>query len=255
MGEVYLAEHRHIARRAAIKLLLPELSAAAEVVGRFFAEARAASVIEHPGIVEVLDCDVHRDGRAYIVMELLRGEGLRDYLEPRRRARAATKRRALAILRQIADALAAAHAQGIVHRDLKPDNVFLHLPNGRPPRRAGRQDPRLRHREADRASGEGGPRRAPDSCSARRSTCRPSSAAAPGRSTAAATSTRSAASCTRCSAAARRSMGEGFGDLIIAHVSRPPPEPLRLRARDEPRRRGRSCSAAWPRIPRRARSR
>ena len=56
MGEVYLAEHKYIARRAAIKVLLPELSRSKEVVVRFFNEARAASLIEHPGIVEILDC-------------------------------------------------------------------------------------------------------------------------------------------------------------------------------------------------------
>ena len=81
MGEVYLAEHKYIARRAAIKFLLPELSRSKEVIGRFFNEARAASLIEHPGIVEVLDCEVHTDGRAFIVMELLRGENLRAYLQ------------------------------------------------------------------------------------------------------------------------------------------------------------------------------
>jgi len=76
MGEVYLAEHARIDRRAAIKVLLPELSHNQEVVDRFFAEARATSSIHHPGIVEVLDCDVHPSGRAYIVMELLEGENL-----------------------------------------------------------------------------------------------------------------------------------------------------------------------------------
>jgi eukaryotic-like serine/threonine-protein kinase len=132
MGEVYLAEHKYIARRTAIKFLLPELTSSAEVVERFFAEARATSAIDHPGIVQVIDCDVHRDGRAYIVMELLRGESLRDYL-----ARAGTltgdEPGVLGIFRDIAAALAAAHRQGIVHRDLKPDNIFLHLPSGRAP--------------------------------------------------------------------------------------------------------------------------
>ena len=85
MGEVYLAEHKYIARKAAIKFLLRDLSNSSELVGRFFAEARAASVIKHPGIVEVLDCDVH-DGRAYIVMELLaRGEPARLHRTRRQR--------------------------------------------------------------------------------------------------------------------------------------------------------------------------
>jgi serine/threonine protein kinase len=55
MGEVYLAEHKYIARRTAIKFLLPELTSSAEVVERFFAEARATSAIDHPGIVQVSD--------------------------------------------------------------------------------------------------------------------------------------------------------------------------------------------------------
>ena len=68
MGEVYLAEHRRIGRRAAIKFLLPALTRDADVVTRFFNEARATSLIRHPGIVEIYDCDVV-DEQAYIVME------------------------------------------------------------------------------------------------------------------------------------------------------------------------------------------
>ena len=132
MGEVYLAEHKYIARRAAIKFLLPELSRSKEVVVRFFNEARAASLIQHPGIVEVLDCEVHDDGRAFIVMELLRGDNLRSYIE-RNGKLDGDLPGALTICRQMVSALAAAHAQGIVHRDLKPDNVFLHVAAGRPP--------------------------------------------------------------------------------------------------------------------------
>ena len=76
MGAVYLGEHRHIDRKAAIKVLLPELSSREDVVSRFFAEARATSRILHPGIVDILDCDVHPSGRAYIVMEYLPGQNL-----------------------------------------------------------------------------------------------------------------------------------------------------------------------------------
>jgi eukaryotic-like serine/threonine-protein kinase len=132
MGEVYLAEHRYIARRAAIKFLLKELTSSEEVFNRFFTEARAASLIQHPGIIEVQDCGVHTDGRAYMIMEFLNGESVRGYLD-RTGNMERDRSGALAILRQVAGALGAAHAQGIVHRDLKPDNVFLHLPSGRPP--------------------------------------------------------------------------------------------------------------------------
>jgi serine/threonine-protein kinase len=122
MGEVFLGEHRNIDRKAAIKLLLQEYSANEEIVGRFFQEARAASRIKHPGIVEILDCDMHPTGRAYIVMEFLEGESLRECLA---RVGRMDQGSALDVVHQIALALEAAHGKGIVHRDLKPDNVFL----------------------------------------------------------------------------------------------------------------------------------
>jgi len=123
MGQVFLAEHQRIARRVAVKVLLPELSANESVIERFFTEARATSLIRHPGIVEVLDCDV-LDNQAFIVMEFLEGESLAGYL-----ARVGSLRGdlgfALAVVGQVADAVGAAHASDIVHRDLKPDNIFL----------------------------------------------------------------------------------------------------------------------------------
>jgi eukaryotic-like serine/threonine-protein kinase len=125
MGEVYLGEHRYLERRAAIKVLLPELSMNAEVVSRFFTEARAASRIEHPGIVQIVDCDRHQGGEAYIVMELLEGESLGDHLA---RLDRLDSRSAIGIAGGIASPLQAAHSKGIVHRDLKPDNVFLARP-------------------------------------------------------------------------------------------------------------------------------
>ena len=121
MGAVYSAEHSLIGRVAAVKLLLPELSQNQDIVTRFFNEARAATAIRHPGIVEIYDFGYHSNGAAYIVMELLQGEPLANRMARGRMA----AQPALAIVRQIAGALAAAHAKGIVHRDLKPDNVFL----------------------------------------------------------------------------------------------------------------------------------
>ena len=123
MGQVYLAEHQRIARRVAVKVLLPELSANESVIERFFTEARATSLIRHPGIVEVLDCDV-LDNQAYIVMEFLEGESLAGYLA-RVGSLGGDLGFALAVVGQVADAVGAAHASDIVHRDLKPDNVFL----------------------------------------------------------------------------------------------------------------------------------
>ncbi|HWU90906.1 MAG TPA: serine/threonine-protein kinase, partial [Kofleriaceae bacterium] len=121
MGVVYAAEHTLLGRPAAVKVLLPELSRNQEVVTRFFNEARSATAIRHPGIVEIYDFGWMPDGAAFIVMERLEGETLRT-----RRERAPMPwSAALAVTRQIAGALGAAHAKGIVHRDLKPDNIFL----------------------------------------------------------------------------------------------------------------------------------
>src|SRR5262245_7420745 len=122
MGTVYLAEHATIGRRAAVKVLLPLLSNHRDTVARFFNEARAATAIRHPGIVEIFDFGYLPSGSAYIVMEFLDGESLAA-----RRARLGRLDpvRAVALVRQIAGALAAAHERGIVHRDLKPDNVFV----------------------------------------------------------------------------------------------------------------------------------
>jgi len=76
MGVVYGAEHSLIGRAAAVKLLLPEFSQNQSIVSRFFNEAKAATAIRHPGIVEIYDFGWHTDGSAYIVMEYLQGETL-----------------------------------------------------------------------------------------------------------------------------------------------------------------------------------
>jgi serine/threonine-protein kinase len=122
MGAVYLAHHALLGRPAAVKILLPEMSQNRDVVNRFFNEARAATAIRHPSIVEIYDFGFLADGNAYIVMELLEGESL-----ARRLARVGVppEERALQVTRQIAGALQAAHERQIVHRDLKPDNVFV----------------------------------------------------------------------------------------------------------------------------------
>jgi serine/threonine-protein kinase len=122
MGVVYSAEHTLIGRKAAIKVLLPEMSAHPEIVERFFNEARAASAVSHPGIVDIFDFGKDGDGSAYIVMELLEGESLHERIG---RKRVLDPAEALDIAQQVAGALAAAHDAGIVHRDLKPDNIFL----------------------------------------------------------------------------------------------------------------------------------
>src|SRR5215813_12338026 len=121
MGVVYLARHATLGRPAAVKVLHPELSTNQSIVTRFFNEARAATAVRNPGIVEVFDFGFLEDRSAYIVMEYLDGESLGARMQRGRSAIDAT----LTIVRAIARALQAAHEQGIVHRDLKPDNVFL----------------------------------------------------------------------------------------------------------------------------------
>ena len=122
MGAVYRAEHTQLGKKAAVKVLLEELSNNKDVVARFFNEARAATAIDHPGIVSVFDFGYAADRRAYIVMEFLEGETLG---QRRRRLGRLPVPEALLICRQVAGALGAAHARGIVHRDLKPDNIML----------------------------------------------------------------------------------------------------------------------------------
>ncbi len=122
MGTVYAARHTLLGRPAAIKVLLPELSVRKDIVGRFFNEARAATSVDDPGIVQVFDFGYHTDGSAYIVMELLEGETLAACL---RRDGVMPVGAALRIAQQIASSLGAAHGKRIVHRDLKPGNIFL----------------------------------------------------------------------------------------------------------------------------------
>jgi serine/threonine protein kinase len=124
MGAVYIGVHQLIGKRAAIKVLLPQVSQRADLVQRFFNEARAATAIRHPGIVEVYDYGIGDDGNAFLVMEYLEGETLASRLQTHGRLHVPV---AVVIARQIALALGAAHRAGIVHRDLKPDNVFLTL--------------------------------------------------------------------------------------------------------------------------------
>jgi len=122
MGVVYLAEHPVIGKKVAMKAIHPELSRNADVISRFVTEAQAVNQIGHDNIVDIADFGNTPDGEFYFVMELLQGEPLSERLK---REGALPAARALGIAMQIADALAASHEHGIVHRDLKPENVFL----------------------------------------------------------------------------------------------------------------------------------
>jgi serine/threonine protein kinase len=122
MGKVYLAEHTEIGKRVALKVLHPSYSRMPDLVERFRREARAASKIGHPNIVDVTDSGTTADGSVYFVMEYLEGVELGSVIE---REGALDIARALRISGQICRALSAAHREGIIHRDLKPENIFL----------------------------------------------------------------------------------------------------------------------------------
>jgi eukaryotic-like serine/threonine-protein kinase len=121
MGEVYAATHELMGKRVAIKVLRYEHSQNADVVARFFKEARAAMLLNHPGCVDIIDTGRLDDGRGYIVMALLEGQSLKDRIAQGQMPAATV----VAIARQVADVLHTAHAKGIIHRDLKPENVFV----------------------------------------------------------------------------------------------------------------------------------
>jgi serine/threonine-protein kinase len=129
MGEVYAARHMKLGKRVAIKVIGQRLSQDADAIERFALEARTLAQIQHPAIVAVEHVGELTDGRAYFVMEFLRGGVLFDRLSRGRVPMA----EALRILDQMARGLDAAHGEGVIHRDLKPENVFLvYLPGEEP---------------------------------------------------------------------------------------------------------------------------
>ena len=122
MGAVYRADHVHIRKSFALKVLHRELTHHAESVKRFEREAIAAARIDHPNVATAIDFGRLPSGAFYLVLDYVQGRSLRQLLE---QERVLPEVRALRIARQIASALAAAHTSGVVHRDLKPDNVML----------------------------------------------------------------------------------------------------------------------------------
>lgn len=122
MGAVYEARHVVLARRAAIKFLLPQLAENAELLRRFENEAKAAGQLEHPNIAAVIDFGRAADGSPYLLMEYLEGEDCAQLLERHGRLPVA---RAVDLVVQACRGLAVAHRANIVHRDLKPENLFI----------------------------------------------------------------------------------------------------------------------------------
>jgi eukaryotic-like serine/threonine-protein kinase len=129
MGAVYLGEHPLIGKRVAVKVLLEELASKEDIVTRFFNEAKAVNDIGHSNIVDIVDFGKTKNDFGqdivYFIMEFLDGESLAARL---RRTGLAFKE-TMHVMEQCCSALAASHGKGIVHRDLKPENIYL-LPRG-----------------------------------------------------------------------------------------------------------------------------
>lgn len=124
-GTVWKAHNLDLDLPVAIKLMHPPSEPGMALVpDRLFREARAAAMLGHPGIVRIFDLGRTNEGLPYLTMELLRGKSLARHLKD---AGKLSPELAVRLMLPVADALAAAHAQGIVHRDVKPDNILLSL--------------------------------------------------------------------------------------------------------------------------------
>ena len=120
MATVYRAYDKRLDRTVAVKVMHPHLADMADFVARFRREARAAAKLSHPGVVAVYD-QGSVDGVAYLVMEFVEGQSLRDLMN----AESLSAKEALYYTTQVLRPLAAAHRAGLVHRDVKPENVML----------------------------------------------------------------------------------------------------------------------------------
>jgi serine/threonine-protein kinase len=128
MGIVFLARDTRLKRKVAIKLLPPELAFRSEIRTRFLREAETAAQLSHPSIVPIFSVD-ERQGLVYFVMAYVDGDNLARQIHDKGALPSEEARR---VLREVADALAYAHARGVVHRDIKPDNILLDSQSGRP---------------------------------------------------------------------------------------------------------------------------
>ncbi len=141
MGAVWRAFDPQLGRTVALKLIRPDQARSPEAVARFLREARLAARLRHPGIVAVHDAGTDA-GCPYLAMDHVEGRALHSFLAETAEAKRAGAadgfrrlREEVALLAEIAEAVAYAHAQGVLHRDIKPGNVLLESPGeGMPPR-------------------------------------------------------------------------------------------------------------------------
>ncbi|MBA3804600.1 MAG: serine/threonine protein kinase, partial [Acidobacteria bacterium] len=120
MGTVYIAEDMHLGRRVAIKFPASS-SDEHHFRARFLREARAVSRLSHPHIATIYDYGETSEGNPFLVMELIDGTSLSDFMHEGQM----TLVRAVEIIEAVAEALGEAHAHGIVHRDVKPSNIMI----------------------------------------------------------------------------------------------------------------------------------
>ncbi|HEY4238302.1 MAG TPA: serine/threonine-protein kinase [Kofleriaceae bacterium] len=122
MGTVYEAEHVFLPRRAAVKVMHPELRKIPGMATRAVQEASLLEDCPHPGTVRIFECNVLPDQRPWIAMELVAGESLAARIT---RERALSPIGVAAVIAAVADVLTTMHGKGVIHRDLKPDNLLL----------------------------------------------------------------------------------------------------------------------------------
>ena len=144
MGVVYSGRDERTGRPVALKVMMTDLEGDKETRERFNREANVAGKMVHRNIINVYEAG-EEDGRLYMVMELLEGETLNDYMK---RVGNLPLEHALDLMMQVCEGLAIAHAHAIVHRDIKPGNLFVHA-------RRRAEDSRLRRRAAGQFQHDG----------------------------------------------------------------------------------------------------